>query len=161
MVLRLSSTVVRITLIVAALFLATALAFSSIRNAIAVHNADLDTRTALERSTQLEPGNPFNWYLLGRYWQYNLDEPNNQRAINAYHTSLSLDPRSANSWLDLATVYEMEGGLPAARDAYLQARRVYSLSAEVAWRYGNFLLRQPGTAQTYRRVYSVSVGNAS
>jgi tetratricopeptide (TPR) repeat protein len=142
MVLRLSSSVARIILIVAAFFLASALAYSSIRNAIAVHDADLDTRNALERSTQLEPGNPFNWYLLGRYWQYNLDEPDSQRAINAYHTSLSLDPRSANTWLDLATVHEMEGDLPAARDAYLQAKRVYPLSAEVAWRYGNFLLRQ-------------------
>jgi tetratricopeptide (TPR) repeat protein len=142
MILRLANAAARLTLVFVALALAIALAYSSIRNAIAVHYSSVGTRTANERATQLEPGNPLNWFLLGRYWQYNLDEPDIPRAIKAYRTSLSLDPRSADTWLDIATAYELEADLPAARDAFLQAKRVYPVSAEVSWRYGNFLLRQ-------------------
>ena len=142
MVLRLQHPAARLALPFVALVFAVGLGYFSTRNAMAVHYSGLETRHGEERATQLEPGNPLNWFLLGRYWQYNLEEPDNPRAIQAYLTSLSLDPRSANTWLDLATAYELEGDLPAARNAFLQAKRVYPLSAEVSWRYGNFLLRQ-------------------
>src|ERR1700720_605048 len=142
MVLRLSSAAARLTFVFLALILATTLAYSSVRNALAVYNSGLATRAGYERATQLEPRNAENWFLLGRYWQYNLEDPDAQRAINAYRTSLFLDPRAAVVWLDLAAAYESQGDLPAAREAYLQAKRVYPVSAEVSWRYGNFLLRQ-------------------
>ena len=107
---------------------------------------------------KLEPGNPLNWFLLGRYWQYNLEEPDSARAIQAYRTALSLDPRSTNTWLDLATVYELENDTAAARDAFLQAKRVYPLSAEVSWRYGNFLLREGEFPQAFAEIrHSVNV----
>src|SRR5260370_25759048 len=44
--------------------------------------------------------------------------------------------------MDLAAAYESEANLVAARDAFLRAKKAYPLSAEVSWRYGNFLLRQ-------------------
>jgi cytochrome c-type biogenesis protein CcmH/NrfG len=142
MILRLSSAAARFTVVLVGFVLATVLSYSSIRNAMAAHYSGLDTRSGYERAVQLEPGNPEAWHLLGRSWQYDLENADAQRAINAYRTSLSLNPRSANPWLDLATAYESEGDLPAARDAFLQAKRVYPSSAEVTWRYGNFLLRQ-------------------
>src|SRR6478752_2050733 len=116
MILRLSNPAARVALLFVALALAAALGYSSIRNAVAAHAAGLGTREAHERSVKLEPGNPLNWFLLGRYWQYNLEEPDSARAIQAYRTAVSLDPRSANTWLDLATVYELESDIPAARD---------------------------------------------
>jgi tetratricopeptide (TPR) repeat protein len=134
------------------LALGAALAYSSIRNAVADHDAGLGTRDAHERSVKLEPGNALNWFLLGRYWQYNLEEPDNARAIPAYRTALSLDPQSANTWLDLATVYELEGDTSTARDSFLQAKRVYPLSAEVSWRYGNFLLRAGEFPQAFAEI---------
>jgi hypothetical protein len=142
MILRLSSAAARFTVVLVGFVLATVLSYSSIRNAMAAHYAGLDTRSGYERAVQWEPGNPEAWHLLGRSWQYDLENADAQRAINAYRRSLSLNPRSANSWLDLATAYESEGDLPAARDAFLQAKRVYPSSAEATWRYGNFLLRQ-------------------
>src|SRR5712691_1293677 len=118
------------------------LAYFSIRNAFAAHLAGLQTREGCERAIYLEPGDARNWHLLGRFWQYNLENPDGPRAIRAYLVALSLNPGSADIWLDLATAYESEGNLAAARDAFLHARRAYPLSAEGSWRYGNFLLRQ-------------------
>jgi len=142
MVLRLSSSIARATLLLVAAVLAAALGYSSTRNALAAHFAGTEMRQGQERAVQLEPGNPETWFLLGRYWQYNIEEPDSKRAIAAYRTALSLDPHSATTWLDLAAAYESEGDAAAARDAFQQAKRVYPISAEVAWRYGNFLLRQ-------------------
>jgi tetratricopeptide (TPR) repeat protein len=158
MVLRLSSAAARLTLVFIALILATTLSYSSIRNALAAYYSGLETQAGYERAAQLEPGNPEHWFLLGRYWQYNLEDPDVGRALNAYRTSLSLDPRDASVWLDLATAYESQGDLPAAREAFLQAKRVYPVSAEVSWRYGNFLLRQnelPAAFAEIRQAVSV------
>ena len=152
MILRLSTSLERGVLAAAALGLAAFLSFSSIRNAWAEHYAGLETPQGFLRATQLEPGNARNWYLLGRYWQYNLENPDAERAIAAYRTSLSFAPQSADTWLDLAAVYESENDLPAARDAYRKAKEAYPLSAVVAWRYGNFLLRQGEQDSAFREI---------
>src|SRR5438876_1022700 len=142
MILRLSNNAQRAGLVTASFTVAFILSFFSIRNAFAVHYAGLQTSQAIERATRLEPMDPRNWYLLGRYWQYNPADPDTARGIRAYLTALSLDPASWQSWLDLAASYESDDNLAAARDAFLHAKKDYPLSAEVSWRYGNFLLRQ-------------------
>src|ERR671922_725013 len=117
------------------------LSYFGFRNALAAHYVGLQTREGYQRATRLEPRDFQNWLLLGRYWQYNLEEPDTARAIQAYNIALSLNPRSADLWSDLGTAYETEGNVAAARDAFLHAKRAYPLSAEISWRYANFLLR--------------------
>ncbi|HET7208220.1 MAG TPA: hypothetical protein VFI95_16715 [Terriglobales bacterium] len=118
------------------------LSYFSIRNALAHHYGELQTLQGYERAIRLEPGDFRNWYLLGRYWQYNLENIDTARAIQAYTTALALNSQSAEVWADLATAQETEGNITTARDAYLHAKRAYPLSADISWRYGNFLLRQ-------------------
>src|SRR6266852_5614435 len=142
MILRLFSNAQRGLLVAASFAVAFMLSYLSIRNALAVHYAGLQTAEAYERATRLEPSDPRNWYLQGRFWQYNFEDPDAARAIRSYLSALSLNPASSETWLDLATAYESEANPVAARDAFLHAKKVYPLSAEVAWRYGNFLLRQ-------------------
>jgi tetratricopeptide (TPR) repeat protein len=142
MMLRLSSPARRGALLALAFLATLFLSYFSIRNALAVHYADLQTWEGYEHATRLEPGDFRNWYLLGRYWQYSLEDADSARAIRAYNTALALNPGSADVWSDVATTYESDGNLPAARDAFLHAKRAYPQSAEVSWRYGNFLLRR-------------------
>jgi hypothetical protein len=142
MILRLSSNAQRAVIVAASFAAALTLSYFSIRNVLAVHYAGMQTAKAHQHAAQLEPGDPRNWYLLGRYWQYNLEDPDAARAIRFYLSALSLNPASSETWLDLATAYESEANLTAARDAFLRAKKAYLLSAEVSWRYGNFLLRQ-------------------
>jgi tetratricopeptide (TPR) repeat protein len=158
MLLRLPNPAARLAVVGFSVILAAALSFFSIRNARAAHEAGLGTRAGFEAAARLESSNPENWYLLGRYWQYTLDEPDPGRAIANFRRALSLDPRSADVWLDLGTVYESEGDFSSALAAYMQARTVYPASAAVAWRYGNFLLRQgdinDAFAEIRRAVYA-------
>jgi hypothetical protein len=142
----------RFALFLAAFVLAATLTYSSVRNAFAAHQLGLETREGYERATRLEPDNAENWFLLGRYRQYNLEDPDPQRAIQSYRTALALNPRSAETWLDLATAYELQGDASSARESFLQAKRVYPQSAEVAWRFGNFLLRQDELSSAYSEI---------
>jgi len=139
---RFSSSTQRRLVLALALACAPLLSYFSIRNAFAAHYADLQTLQGYERATRLEPADSRNWHLLGRYWQYNLEDTDTTRAIEAYTVASSLNPRSADIWSDLGAAYEAEGNIRAARDAFLHAKRAYPLSAEVSWQYGNFLLRQ-------------------
>ena len=125
-----------------ALVCAVLLTYFGTRNALAAHYADLQTLQGYERATRLEPHDFRNWHLLGRYWQYNLEDTDTKRAIQAYTVALSLNPRSADILSDLGAAYETEGNVAAARDTFLRAKAAYPLSAEVSWRHGNFLLRQ-------------------
>src|SRR5260370_4113737 len=142
MIVRVSSNAQRAVVFAASFAAALALSYFSIRNALAAHYVGLQTGQSFERAVQLEPSDPQNWYLLGRYWQYNLEDPEAARATHSYLTALSLNPASWEIWLDLATVYETESNPGAARDPFLRAKKIYPLSAEVSSRYGNFLLRQ-------------------
>ena len=117
------------------------LSYFSIRVARAAHAVGLNTREGYERAVRLEPSDPHNWYLLGRFYQYDFEQSDPNAALRALLIARSLDPLSADTLLDLATNYDEAGKTAEARAAYLEAKRVYPLSAEVLWRYGNFLLR--------------------
>ncbi|GAC1703078.1 MAG: hypothetical protein NVS9B4_10110 [Candidatus Acidiferrum sp.] len=142
MILRLSSPAVRAVFVAISIFFAAFLSYSSIGVARATYFSDLQTLNGAERATELQPRNATYWYLLARQLHYDLENPNLPRAILLYRKSLDVDPLSSDAWLDLAGAYEAEGDLPAARDAFVNAQHVYPLSADVPWRYGNFLLRQ-------------------
>ncbi len=152
MILRLASPAARWTLLSISSILAAGLAYFSLRNAWAEHLEAGQTPASLERAARLEPGNARHWYVLGHYWQYNLEQPDSAQAIFYYRRSLSLDPRSPATWLDLGDSYEAEGDLKSAREALLQAKSNYPISAEAAWRYGNFLIRQGELRAAYGEI---------
>ncbi len=142
MIVRLSSAAKRSGLAFIAVTVGIYLTYFSVRTARATYYTGLETLDGYERATQIEPENARNWYLLGRYLQYSLEDTNPERAASSYLTSLRLNPRATITWLDLAATYETVGNDGAARAAFLNAKKTYPVSAEVSWRYGNFLLRQ-------------------
>src|ERR1700676_1702905 len=156
MIVSLSSAAARGALVGIALAVAAYLFYFSVRAARATYYAETQTLHGFERATQIEPDNARNWYLLGRYLQYSFEDANPQRAISSYRKSLEIDPHATSTWLELAATYESEGNDVAARNAFINAKKTYPLSAEVSWRYGNFLLRQgelePAFAEMRRSV---------
>jgi tetratricopeptide (TPR) repeat protein len=89
----------RLVILALAVLTAGFLSFSSIRTAIATHYLELNTVNGFEKAVELEPSNPVNWYSLGRYWQFNIENPDLDRAVSAYRKALELNPRSAEIWL--------------------------------------------------------------
>jgi tetratricopeptide (TPR) repeat protein len=149
MILRLSDSLSRALVVAAALLLGLWLSFFSVRAAIARYYSDSESAKQLQTAVRLEPENYLYWYNLGRYQQYNLEQPNSALAEASYRRAIALNPHSTEAWLDLATAYELDGNAAEAREAYLQAKQSYPSSADVSWRYGNFLLRQGQQAQSY------------
>ena len=105
------------------------------------------------RAAQLEPSNAEHWYRLARYRQLDVGNADPALAISYYRRALAIDPRSAFYWLDLASAYELQGDVAQAAQAYETAKSVHPISAEVAWRYGNFLMRQGNLAPAYAEIH--------
>ncbi len=149
MILRLSDSLSRGLLVMAALLVGLWLSFFGIRCAVANYYSETGTAQSLESAVRLEPENPAYWYMLGRYQQYNLEQPDSALAEKSYQQAIALNPVATDAWLDLGTAYELDGKTEEARAAYLEAKKSYPVSAEVSWRYGNFLLRQGELTQSY------------
>lgn len=103
----------------------------------------------MERGANLVPGNAAAWESLGRLRQWDLANPDFPGAIANYKKAVQADPHWAHYWMDLASAYEAAGDSSNARDAFLGAKAVYPVSAEVAFYYGNFLLRQQDYSEAF------------
>src|SRR6516164_1833654 len=102
MILRLSDSLSRGVVVVASVLLGLWLSFYGIRAAIARNGVETNTRNGLKLAVRLEPGNPNYWYFLGRYQQYNLEQPNSVLAVDSYRKATALNPLATDAWLDLA-----------------------------------------------------------
>jgi tetratricopeptide (TPR) repeat protein len=140
---------------------ASALAVSGGKIALANHSAARETPDALARAARLEPANAQMWYLSGRYWQYNFEQPNVALAVSYYQRALALEPQSANTWMDLADAREELGDMAQAREAFERAQKAYPISADVAWRYANFLFRQKDIREAFVQVHRALQANPS
>ena len=136
----------------AILLVAATLAFLAGKDALAERYAHSANAEEWLRAVQLEPGNASHWARLARYRHLDFERADVPQAIRYYHRALAIDPRAAYTWTDLAGAYEMAGDLSRAREAFETAEAAYPLSAEVAWRYGNFLLRQEQFPQAFTEI---------
>jgi len=121
---------------------ASIISFQAVRIWLADYRVHTDRVDRMERGVALEPGNATAWDRLGRVRQADLENPDAVRAVEDFRKAVEKDPRSADYWMDLAGAYEATGNIPLAREAFNRARAAYPASAQVAWIYGNFLLRQ-------------------
>jgi tetratricopeptide (TPR) repeat protein len=149
MILRVSEPLSRTLVVLATIVIAAPLSYYSVRMASAAHAAELGTADGLKKAIELEPYNPDYWYRRGHFQQFNLEEPDSELAGYYFRKAIALYPNYTDAWLDLGTNNELERHTEAAREAFLQAEHSYPSSAEVAWRYGNFLLRNDDRPQAY------------
>jgi tetratricopeptide (TPR) repeat protein len=142
----------RAALLIASVALAVLVSFQAIKNWVADHRIHSPRLEIMERGAALEPDNADAWDRLGRYQQWDFSNPDSNQAIADYLKAVQRDPHSAHYWMDLASAYETAGDNARARDSFGRARNAYPVSAEVAWNYGNFLLRQEEFAQGYAEI---------
>ena len=141
MILRFSEPLSRALVVLVAIAIAAPLSYFSVRMAVAANAAEKETENGLDTAIRLEPDNPEYWYRFGHFQQFNMEQPDSALAEFYFRRAINLNPLSTDAWLDLGTSYELDGKTKAAREAFLRAKLSYPSSAEVSWRYGNFLLR--------------------
>ncbi len=128
---------------------------------LADHRIESQNLEMMKRGVALVPGNADAWDRLGRFRQYSFEEPDPSEAIADYRKAIEKNPFSANYWMDLASAQEGMGDDAGARAAYLRAKSAYPISAQVAWNYGNFLLRQGEFAEGYSEIQRAVQADAS
>ena len=96
----------------------------------------------LSRAAQLEPTNAMYWNRLGLYEKWNFERHDLNRVVAHFQRATETNRQSDAYWMDLAESYEAVGQPKRAREAFEMAQSVHPISSDVAWRYGNFLLRQ-------------------
>ncbi len=143
----------RLLILVLALACGIFLCYQAARLCLADHLIHSSRLEAIERGAALEPGDADAWDILGRHRQLDFANADPLQALANYQRAIHDDPVSANYWMNLAGAYEANGDVSRAQQAFEHARAVYPLSAEVAWNYGNFLLRQDQDAAGYAQVH--------
>jgi tetratricopeptide (TPR) repeat protein len=106
-----------------------------------------------ERATRIEPDNAEIWYRLGRFRQLDFDNADIPVALSDYRRAIQLNPRSPFYKLDFASALEMAGNNDEADNNFRAAQAAYPISAEVSWKYGNFLLRQNRLPDAYAEIH--------
>jgi hypothetical protein len=132
----------RKTLLLVFFFAAAILMFQAIRIWVADYRVHSNRIDQMERGVALEPENSSAWDRLGRAKETDFVNPDPAGAVADFQKAVARVPLSATYWMDLAGAYESIGNIPLAREAYSRARAAYPASAQVAWSYGNFLLRR-------------------
>jgi hypothetical protein len=146
------STAVRRAIPLLVLLVSGVMVYQAVRFWIADSRIHADDVETIAKGVQLEPGNASAWDTLGRYQQLDFINSKPAQALESYKQAVRDDPRSAAFRMNLAAAYEADGDIPHAREQFEKAREVYPLSAEVAWNYGNFLLRQDQPAEGYSEI---------
>lgn len=113
------------------------------------------------RAASLEPGNADYWDRLGFYEKWNFGQPDLRRAIVHEQRATDVNPRSDTYWMDLADAYEAVGQPARAQQAFAKAQSVHPISSDVAWRYGNYLLRQRDYPQAFAELRRALVTDPS
>ncbi len=128
------------------------LCYAGAKHGLAGHYAASTNPEDWERAARIEPADGESWYRLGRYRQLDFDHADVPLAISYYRRAVQLNPRSPYYKLDLATALEMAGNNEEADQYFRAAQANYPISAEVSWRYGNFLLRHDRLPEAYAEI---------
>jgi tetratricopeptide (TPR) repeat protein len=134
--------------------------YAGAKHALASHYAASSNFEDWERATRIEPGNPEIWYQLGRFRQLDFDHSDLPLAISDYQRAVHLNSHSPYYKLDLASAFEMSGDNGDADRYFRAAQGGYPISAEVSWKYGNFLLRQQRLPEAYAEIHRALLVNS-
>ena len=115
----------------------------------AAHESATWDADRLLRAAQLEPTDADYWYRLGLYEKWNYEHRDLRRAVFYFQRATETNPFSDRNWMDLAEAYETVGDTARAREAFDRAQLAHPSSSDVAWRLGNFLLRQKDYSKAF------------
>lgn len=107
---------------------------------------------AWQRAAWLEPDNADHWFRLAQYYQWDWARGDLTQAIRFYRRATELNPHATAYWLELAGAYESAGERERAREVLVNAQATFPHSPDVAWRYGNFLLRQGELPEAFEEI---------
>jgi tetratricopeptide (TPR) repeat protein len=134
--------------------------YAGAKHALASHYAASSNFEDWAHATRIEPDNPETWYRLGRFRQLDFDNSDLPLSISYYQRAIQINPSSPYYKLDYASALETAGKAGEADFEFRDAKAAYPISAEVAWKYGNFLMRQNRMPEAYAEIHQAVVGDS-
>jgi tetratricopeptide (TPR) repeat protein len=104
------------------------------------------------KAAKLEPGDAAYWDRLGLYFEWRVKARESGRAVGYLKRAVQSEPSSSEFWMDIADAYAEADETGEARNAYFRAQADDPDSAEVAWRYGSFLLYEGNLRESYEEI---------
>jgi hypothetical protein len=138
----------RVSLFLASILIAGVYCGFTLAEFLAAHFSQTADRLSLQRAIYLQPGNADFQYRLGRYFW--LVERSPETAVQSYRAAVSLNPRKARYWFDLAAVYQFLGDTAGQKDALEHAIVADPTTPDVAWEAANLYLVQGETDKALR-----------
>jgi len=126
---------------------------------LAAHWSATWDRDRMFRAASLEPTNGAYWYRLGLYEKWNFERHDLGRVVAYFERATEANPRSDTYWMDLADAYEAVGQPERAREALKRAQSVHPIAPDIAWRYGNFLLRRKDYPEAFAEMRRALASN--
>jgi tetratricopeptide (TPR) repeat protein len=101
------------------------------------------------RALNYDPANAELWWHRGRLSYNSMEHQDIAQAIRDYRKALSLNPRLAQVWVDLALCCEQTGDEGCAESALEKACATRTYSPLIRWQTGNFYLRRGNLEKMY------------
>ena len=103
-------------------------------------------------SVTYDSGNATYAYLLGRFYQYNIERPDLNKSILYYRKSLRASPLQGGCWLDLSHTYQISGMTENAGKALKRAVKLDSENPGVMWEAGLFHLINGDIGESFKNL---------
>ncbi len=104
---------------------------------LSLENAD---EKGLSSALQYDKDNATYHYLLGRYYHLNITNPDLEKAVKHYTSSVKLNPLQAGAWINLSKVYQIKGQNDKAEHALKRAVKLNPNNPDLMWDAATFWL---------------------
>ncbi len=128
----------RVSVYTSVIFLSLFLSYLLICPYLAHLAAESQTEEGFLKAVRLDPDNAAYYHDLGRYYQFNLFQPDIKKAISFYEKALRLNPMSVSSLLDLARAYQFIGEKARAEMVMGNVVKLNPMDPQTIWDVGVF-----------------------
>jgi len=107
------------------------------------------SRSSLEKSISVDPGECEGYFTLAVYNLLSIDYANPSRQAELFRQALRCQPLKSNYWLGLASFLQNTDGVEAAAVAAQRAAALSPYNSLALWRSGNFMLMAGKTDEAF------------
>ncbi len=115
--------------------------------------------TLAEFSVTLAPSDPQTHYALAVVNEKTFLPEDLEKSVSEYQRALALSPHDYRLWLSLATALERIGDSNGADVVFKRSLELAPNYAQVAWAYGNYMLRQGNTDAAFVEIRKAAESN--
>jgi hypothetical protein len=117
------------------------------------------TIPSLRLASRMDPGNSTYHVQLGRLYQYSINNPMPDKAIQQFQEAIKANPYDPQAWINLAAAYEFQGDTAKAEEYLRHASALAPNLPLYQWTIGNYFLLHENIGEAFRHLKVVLAGS--